>query len=51
VPKPGPKQQSLFAPPPEPVVEELKALDLDVITPRQALELLAQWQARVRGKQ
>ena len=49
VPKAGPKQKSLFGPPPEPVVEELKALDLDAITPRQALDLLGQWQARVRG--
>ncbi|MCR9246451.1 MAG: DNA mismatch repair protein MutS [bacterium] len=44
--RPGPKQNELFAPPPEPLVEELRELDLDDMTPRQALELLQRWQER-----
>jgi DNA mismatch repair protein MutS len=43
---PGPKQKELFAPPSDPLVEELRALDLDGLTPRQALELLTKWQER-----
>jgi DNA mismatch repair protein MutS len=34
--KPGLKQKELFAPPPDPVLDELKKLDLDDLTPRQA---------------
>jgi DNA mismatch repair protein MutS len=48
--RPGPRQKELFAPPPDPLVEQLKALDLDGLTPRQALELLADWQAQVRAR-
>jgi DNA mismatch repair protein MutS len=44
----GPKQKELFAPPPDPIVEELRGLDLDGLTPRQALEMLASWQQRSR---
>ncbi|MEZ6038310.1 MAG: DNA mismatch repair protein MutS [Planctomycetota bacterium] len=46
--KPGPKQGQLFAPPPEPVVEELKQLDVDDMTPKQAVEWLRQQQAKLR---
>jgi len=44
--KPGPRQNELFAPPPEPLVEELRELDLDDMSPRQAYELLVRWQER-----
>jgi DNA mismatch repair protein MutS len=44
--RPGMKQKELFAPPPDPIVEELGKLDLDELSPRQALELLRQWQER-----
>jgi DNA mismatch repair protein MutS len=47
--RPGLQQKELFAPPPDPVVEELKKLALDDLTPRQALELLQQWQERATG--
>ncbi len=48
--RPGMKQKELFAPPPDPIVEELRALDLDDLTPRQALELLQAWQERSKRK-
>jgi DNA mismatch repair protein MutS len=48
--RPGPRQKELFAPPPDPIVEQVRALDLDGITPRQALELLADWQAHVKAR-
>jgi DNA mismatch repair protein MutS len=44
--RPGPKQCELFAAPPDPIVEELRGLDLDEMSPRQAVELLRQWQDR-----
>jgi DNA mismatch repair protein MutS len=44
--KPGLKQKELFAPPPDPIVEELRGLDLDELSPRGAHELLAKWQQR-----
>ncbi len=47
--RPGPRQRDLFAPPPDPVIEELRALGLDDLTPRQALDLLHQWQQRLRA--
>jgi DNA mismatch repair protein MutS len=47
--RPGPKQGQLFAAPPEPVVEELKKLDLDDLTPKQAVEWLRQWQQKLGG--
>ncbi len=46
--RPGPRQRELFAPPPEPIVDELRDLDLDGLTPRDAVEWLRAWQARVR---
>lgn len=48
--KPGLKQKDLFGPPPDPIVEELKRLDLDDVSPRQAVELLRQWQERSKRK-
>jgi DNA mismatch repair protein MutS len=44
----GMKQKELFAPPPDPIVEELGKLDLDELSPRQALDQLRQWQERQR---
>lgn len=44
----GPKQGQLFAPPPEPVVEELRQLDLDDMTPKQAVEWLREHQAKLK---
>jgi len=46
--RPGMKQKELFAPPPDPIVEELGKLDLDELSPRQALDQLRQWQERQR---
>ncbi|MBL8751898.1 MAG: DNA mismatch repair protein MutS [Planctomycetes bacterium] len=46
--KPGLKQKELFAPPPDPIVEELRRLDLDDLTPRAAADLLRSWQQRVK---
>jgi DNA mismatch repair protein MutS len=45
----GPVQRELFAPSPDPVLAELRALDVDDLSPRQALELLRQWQQRAGG--
>ncbi|MBM4062101.1 MAG: DNA mismatch repair protein MutS [Planctomycetes bacterium] len=45
--RPGLRQQELFAPPEHPLVEELRRLDPDTVSPRQALELLRGWQERV----
>ncbi|MFO1077654.1 MAG: DNA mismatch repair protein MutS [Planctomycetota bacterium] len=44
--RPGPKQRELFAPPPDPLIDELRRLDLDDLSPRQALDLLQRWQER-----
>jgi len=44
--RPGPRQNELFAPPPDPLIEQLAKLDLDDLTPRQAHELLQRWQER-----
>jgi len=41
-------QLALFAPPEDPVLTDLKALDVDGLTPRQALERLADLQKRAR---
>ncbi|MCA8966059.1 MAG: hypothetical protein KDC48_14330, partial [Planctomycetes bacterium] len=46
--RPGVRQQELFAPPPDPVVEELAGIDLDDVSPRQALDLLRSLQERSR---
>jgi len=42
-----PIQNDLFASLPHPVLEELQRLDPDGISPRQALELLYAWKARI----
>ncbi|MGE3172389.1 MAG: DNA mismatch repair protein MutS [Planctomycetota bacterium] len=47
--RPGKRQQELFAAPPDPIVEELRALDVDGISPRDALQLLAKWKERAGG--
>jgi DNA mismatch repair protein MutS len=49
--RPGPRQKELFAPPPDPVLEELRRLDLDAVSPRQAAELLHHWQQRLGAVQ
>ncbi|MGH7388828.1 MAG: DNA mismatch repair protein MutS [Candidatus Rokuibacteriota bacterium] len=41
-------QLGLFVPPPDPIAEELAALDLAHLTPIEALNLLAKWQAQRR---
>ena len=48
--RPGLKQKELFAPPVDPVLEELQQLCLDDLTPRQAMDLLRQWQDRTKVK-
>jgi DNA mismatch repair protein MutS len=45
----APKQKSLFAPPVDPVVEALRKLDVDGLTPRQALETLAKLKEQASG--
>jgi len=45
----GPRQKDLFAPPPHPVVDELRKLDVDGLTPRQALDALAKLKERAEG--
>ncbi len=49
-PRPG-EQLGLFAAAPDPIVERLAALDVEDVTPRQALEILARLvdDARARG--
>lgn len=47
--KPGPKQRELFAPPPPPLIEELMQVDLDDMTPRQAVEWLREQQAQLKS--
>ncbi|HEB53266.1 MAG TPA: DNA mismatch repair protein MutS [bacterium] len=46
--RPGPRQRELFAPPPDPIAEELRLLDLDDLSPRQAAEWLRERQDRLR---
>jgi DNA mismatch repair protein MutS len=48
--RPGMKQKDLFAPGPDPIVAELSKLDLDGLSPRQALDLLRGWQERGKPK-
>jgi DNA mismatch repair protein MutS len=47
--KPGLKQKELFAPPPDPIVEALRTLDVDGLSPREALLLLAKWKEQAGG--
>ncbi|MBL8727273.1 MAG: DNA mismatch repair protein MutS [Planctomycetes bacterium] len=49
--RPGPQQRELFAAPPDPVLEELRQLDVDGISPREAAELLRTWQHRLAAVQ
>jgi DNA mismatch repair protein MutS len=50
-PAPGPKDQlAFFATAADPVIEELAALDLDGLTPREALGRLAGLQDKARGR-
>ncbi len=50
-PAPGPKDQlAFFATADDPLIEELKAMDVDGLTPRDALGRLAELQARARGR-
>ncbi|MBX3462066.1 MAG: DNA mismatch repair protein MutS [Planctomycetes bacterium] len=49
--RPGPRQRELFAPPPDPLLEELRQLDLDGLTPRAAHDLLRRWQERAAAMQ
>ncbi|QJQ95086.1 MULTISPECIES: DNA mismatch repair protein MutS [Halomonadaceae] len=42
-----PIQNDLFATAPHPLIEELSALSMDELTPRQALELLYAWRERI----
>ncbi len=48
--RPGMKQKELFAPPPHPVIEELQRLDVDDVSPRQALDLLRGLRERATGE-
>jgi DNA mismatch repair protein MutS len=43
-------QSSLFANTEDPVLEELRALDLSRVSPAEALELLARWRRELGGK-
>ncbi len=47
----GDLQLTLFAAEPHPLIEKLRALDLDNLSPIAALQLLNQWQAEVTGSQ
>ncbi len=51
-PAPGPvaAQLALFPPAPDPLLKDLAKLDLGSLTPLQALNLLADWQQRLRGR-
>jgi DNA mismatch repair protein MutS len=49
-PAAGPAQLGLFPPDHDPLLRELAALDLGGLTPLQALNLLAQWQQRLRSR-
>jgi DNA mismatch repair protein MutS len=48
-PRAAHRQLDLFAPRDDGIARELAALDLDAITPIQALQRLAEWAARLRG--
>jgi DNA mismatch repair protein MutS len=49
-PAEGPAQLGLFPPAHDPLLRELAALDLGATTPLQALNLLAEWQQRLRAR-
>ncbi|MGH7367994.1 MAG: DNA mismatch repair protein MutS, partial [Candidatus Rokuibacteriota bacterium] len=50
LPAPGPAQLGLFPPAHDPLLRELAALDLGAMTPLQALNLLAEWQQRLKAR-
>jgi hypothetical protein len=50
VPAAGPAQLGLFPPAHDPLLRELGALDLGAMTPLQALNLLADWQQRLKAR-
>jgi DNA mismatch repair protein MutS len=47
---PAAAQLALFPPTPDPILKDLAALDLHSLTPLQALNLLADWQQRLRTR-
>ena len=47
--RPGPASRSSATPQPDPVVDDLQALDLDALTPLEALNRLAELQRRAQG--
>ena len=49
-PATGPAQLGLFPPTHDPLLRELAALDLGAMTPLQALNLLAEWQQRLKAR-
>ncbi len=49
VPAPDPGQLPLFDAPPHPVVSELEALEIDTLTPLEALNRLAEFKRRLSG--
>ena len=49
-PAAGPAQLGLFPPTHDPLLRELAALDLGAVTPLQALNLLADWQQRLKSR-
>jgi len=46
----GPSQLGLFPPTHDPLLRELAALVLGAVTPLQALNLLADWQQRLKAR-
>ncbi len=46
-PAAAPAQLALFAPPPDALLRELRALDVAALTPLEALNLVARWQQRL----
>ncbi|HEY7436843.1 MAG TPA: DNA mismatch repair protein MutS [Methylomirabilota bacterium] len=49
-PAAGPAQLGLFPPAHDPLLRELAALDLGAMTPLQALNLVAEWQQRLKAR-
>ena len=48
--KPGPQQRELFAAAPEPLAEELNKIDIDDLTPRQAVDWIRTQQASLKER-
>jgi DNA mismatch repair protein MutS len=49
-PVPGPAQLTLFPAAPDPILKELAALEVGTLTPLAALNLLADWQQRLKAR-